>query len=836
MNKTQNFEYVISYLDSPEWIDFVSDVLKTDTSFADRNITIGTITNLIHAGSVTINETIRHYGYIRIVELFLENPSLGFLVYLLIDCQSCNDHSKRVLKHLVLKNQDVLIGINAYKKSFYPNHKNYLMLIDFVIGVIDGYQNKQILEFLFLFDIRDIMIRVLMYDNKESISYIVNSMLSKPNGQELFPEFVKIASDSGRKIFINCVLDTLEELGFSNQEYSELFGIIFSPCYSNIIELLVERSKTHESQFTKFQIEQIGMPLSAPLQSAINNKPIEENVQDDILIKQLNQFEKNGKIPDYLLQMAIIDKIHLNKVVIPKMLTLSAKHPSMSRLIEALMAERLVLTRPIKNYLSYVKSLANTDEKMETVGFCIEEGMKTGEVTSLDFFDAIYSAVFRRHRNDQKHFFFQIYNRIFKNLSEITKLKIASDAFQGLFKCSEELNRLTLCSLLLRLEYSDNIPQLFKIGMKLEMIILETFHEASKTSSDSFECTKYDMYNNENSVFFDPRIILRLRWRALRGDTHSTTPFINDFVGKVADDPTLFLNWESLEPNPANFSQTMEKIGLLKNNEIDIGLLPTLLSMNSDRRLFVVKSLQHIASKSKYIVKIGPQTNMEYLFFLPSINESEILFNPFVLRYLRSLPKLPSEYFARFSSGNDYREFFSTHPLIYSIILREVIENRTSFSKNGLVEEGKLILISNGFKTNERFVAFGVTFVAYMKKMDFVNTFADNSPILMISCLFFALCAGFYRDCVQIVQRNPDIIDFLLSNVPEDGIFCEKGVWVQSLISFALFCSKESISIHNTAKWLKFLQRVGEENWGNKKMSDHDTILQFSSYMIKLTQ
>lgn len=814
-----NFQELFRFFDSQQWRDFKDELPYEGTTI--KTTLIDRLTSNISSRKITIENVFLMHSYSLLYNSFLLSPNMGFLH----QCFLFYQQSILVLpflENIFLKSPQTII--QCLEIPIFSTNLQILQSISRISLFLTNFNPMSSLKFLAIF--KKINIDIVL---KEIISFIN----STPNNQLNFDVFSTLISNLSRinrhfwELFDALIGDNrcqflgLLQSTFNNDEEDE---------YDLIIEKVPSISQLIESFLKTRQIPQFIIKLYQ------KDKP-----NFDYLINSIQRCNKKGK--DELL-----------------------RHIQQQKLIDVEVDFTPIMQSALQNEHSVtITSIISYMDRSQT---CCEQ-------FSPKLLNIFHQLFVKQTAETVKSFVNQFYSKVIKLMQFQTIDTFTEVAMKFLKSDLLDQHRSSLSVLILRLPITKYVPDLFfdqsnqtsSANLMKEIRIIEGLHKAAiqtcnyltVNAASSFSSPKPhgnqltihlrdSNDDNQSTVGFDKRILMRLRWRTLRGDSSSNLSFLPEFIQLCDSDERLFVRWESQMPKPDKIvqrSQILAKLGITTNKELISSLINELLRIKAPLDKTFLQIVIPIFSNNCDVssLKIPENPNLNVLFRFNILWCSSVMCHLKVIERLRN-PSIEmsaslfrclvsSPFFCNDNNekiNSDHEKLFSIFPLGFSALLA----NSASFSDTSVdmcylnhendffskyPKPPKLILaeqILNQTKvppTNmPRYFVISVVFESAKKSPQHIEWLANHckGDELWISiCFFFAVVFNHYEIAVNLLSSFEFLFNYLRKSVNEENLFVGKGKLKDGLIQFSLFCNKNEISFdHKEWKALTTITRT----------------------------
>ena len=369
---------------------------------------------------------------------------------------------------------------------------------------------------------------------------------------------------------------------------------------------------------------------------------------------------------------------------------------------------------------------------------------------------------------------------------------------------------------------------------------MNDLHEAAILSCSYLTSNIVSKLNDKSVVYFDPLLILRLRWRNIRGDCSCPISWFPEFVSLFDNDCIKFLMWELNEEKPEKIerrSQILAKLGITTNFNKIPSILHHLLMFENPKKTVVDALIPVLMNCPIEKVALPEKVNISILFQISSILWSKSVMNhPEVLKILREKPPIEiSQSLLMCCNLNSFN--FVCFPIgFYALV----------FNSNELIGEKPEILISvtNSIDDIEKgenidlpfeFPKYAkISMICYLIRKGIQLDHFFNSDIEFDSiCLFFFICFKKFDAAVELLNLNENVMPFLLSNFSDGTSFVGPNVWIPSLIEFAFYCAANGIRFESQ-KWIQFISMVYDADWPQFITDDQSNFALIRDYMTDL--
>ncbi|OHT00377.1 hypothetical protein TRFO_32964 [Tritrichomonas foetus] len=737
----------------------------------------------------------------------------------------------------------------------------FCLYVNFLVSAYFKYKNNAISSILCTYKLSIVLSQVFVlyetisnptkeqYDN--SLTLLL--LLYKKHGDLLFTILKsEIPSSLHRQCdnAINAILDFIK-LGDDQHQfnYSTSFGELFNGSTSDyLVAILLERAPKTSVAIIQTQIaiinSETGRPLNDYLRNMNSNKI--KKFSDSEILNIIKSYSTKNTIPQSLAHLSMFDRRSLIEEVAPKLRKLAQTNSSARHLVNLLEEKKMIpLVREISSWKSIVNTLKDTDHTMHQFA---EAASKTDIATfSTEFFNSFHKAVFTRHLNDLKKFCDDIHNNVINKLPDLNKFsQVVMNYLQSNLI---EQHRKSLSLIAVRVPLSNAILEKEVFENKQEINILTGLHEAAIQSCESLTTNPTPL---DQSIYFNPLLILRLRWRQLRGDSTGVSAWLPEFAALVDNDPLTFLKWESLQNEPKNIikrSQILAKLGITTTFELIPLILKEILMLENPSEAVVEALLPILANCPLNKVVLPENPNISILFKIEKIIWCKtVMTHNTVTKILREGPPLfvSQTLLMNFSSNEDFEKF----PIGFFALLfnsNELIGNKpTILEKSTLIINQQLNLQNNSCNTDfdeenqdfeikrlPRYAKISIMAILSKKRISMPNFFESDNECARFF-LFFSVCNKEFDNVHTYLKTNPDLINFLRSNVPEEAAFVGSNMWINSLIEFVFYSATYLFAFdneHDNNEWKAFINIVRQSEWPSSISDDNTNLVVFNNYL-----
>ena len=869
-NNQENVYNILSdlntFFDGDAWKEFTFSLSNGAGPKKQKQDVIQSFINQVKDGNLSPNLIFVSYEPLFLVELFASYPNKDFLIICLkLVAEFQNNISLPFLEMLLQKYPQC--ALNLVDSTY--NFKIFSCFVRLIISSYLKIKNKVIVKSLLSYDLLLVITHLFsLIDTPQKINNATILLVKfYENGgskliqtiKQLVPQFLSIRS----KNVINSILNFME-VGDKNKlfKYENVFSDVFGETSDGyFISILMERLDSTDESVIQSQIQSLDFNISEKLRNSFSMKK-ETVVSDKDLIIFSKSFDSSGKLPQKLAHFAMFQQEFMDNNVLPRLEKLSLDNKCTFNGKEIVYDRTLIknlfieLTnkkkakqifqnpekkKPEKKLEQIINSLKKSDDNIDSLSNIANQ--VPIELFSTIFFKYFHDAIYSRHSSDLKSFCHNIYSKVILKLVNIMPFtKIIVD-FLSSNLCDQ--HRFSLSMIAIRCPL-DNYIESHIFNSKNEIQIIRSLLEAAIHS-----CFYLTTNTNEkdDKIFIHPLLILRYRWRALRGGViGAKIAWFPEFLSLVNNDIMLFLKWELAESKPNEHikrSQIFANLCITTTHELIPLIFKELLS-NKSLSSVVIEILIPIISNCPIEKIILPENpNLEILFKMKTnLWCSPIMNHPKVIKVLSGTP--PLAFSQSLLICNPTIADFEKYPCgFYSLMYNY---NHIIGLKPPLLEKIQFFFQKDlshieFFKILD-FPRFAKASLASLmsKKMNYdfflkyLNQNIDDKEFSEL-CLFFTICNSQFSYALKFLKKKNYLISSLRSSFLEDSLFTSERDWYNSLINFAFFCaSKRIIFLEPVAnqnwkiyisfiKQLKFPQRILENNYQLMEFTEYLKVL-----------
>lgn len=864
------FDDIQTFLDCPSWNNFCSSLSNAPIDQKTTNGLISSIISKVSKGVLQPSVIFTNYNISALVDSFILNPDPNFFniaSYLLNDIKNCT--SLPFFELLIQKSPQIMISmINRKDSRMFTQYvriltRSYVLKTNhFISEALCKYQLTLVIRELFL-TISNLNSTSDKYNynyESETNSFDTTSTVSllfelwktnnKKNNLSKYYSALKsestIAFEFHSDNVINSILDFIQ-FGSDQKifDYSIVFGDIYGKTSNQyFVAILLERMNNTPLTVFQSQLELIDKEAARPLReemrkSVLFQKNLTQNplaishskITDNELLSLSSQFIQKGSIPQKIAQLHMFEKSTLINKVAPDLRRLSKLSSAAKSLLETLEKRKMIpVVKEAASWMTIIETFRDTDSTMSQFAEASQKARPTE--FAQKFFDSFNKALYLRHSEDVKVFCDKVSEIVISKLNGLREFTKTAVSF--LNGCLCEQHRKSLSLIAVRCPLHEFIESDI-FNSKKEVQILNDLHEAAVIGCSYLTASQKNL--NRKAVYFDPLLILRLRWRCLRGDFAGNLPWLPEFSSLIDDDTVKFLIWECNEVGPEKVEkrrQILAKLGLMTNFKKVPKILHHLLSMESPSKYVVEGLIPVLLNCPIEKVSLSEKVNISVLFQISSILWSKpVMTNPCVLGVLRDKPPVSvSQALLMSFNSNSYN--FVCFPIgFYALIV----------NSNELVGEKPPILICLSeiiqclqkvelFEIPENLPKYAkISLVAFLARRNFpLNRFFDHDGEFASYCIFFSICLKKFDQAVLLLKSNVSIVSCLLDGFDDGYPFVGAGCWKNSLIEFAIYCAASQVAF-DSPDWASFVSLIYKANWPSNVCNDQSNFVLFSGYM-----
>ncbi|EAY16379.1 hypothetical protein TVAG_359880 [Trichomonas vaginalis G3] len=802
-------------LNSREWLSFLSS-LSNDYSDLNNYIDLDRLTTNISNGVYDRMYPFTHFNNNIICDSFQHKPSISFLKFLVTNIADrlvsnyldtiISKHSKILLdlklNTVMNTNQKDIIAQSALRTAFLTKNKETIKLLQ--------YLNESTIKSIFKF----------LCQENEKFSMEILSQTFSATHFNILREEADNSLKNGKLLNVNFILDFLEKNDTKLFTYSDAFRKIFDKLScQELSDVLVSRASVTRVDIMQVQAAMLNPIDAAPLRKTLQKYNDPKNTFSDEQLRLFgNMFETKKEIPSIIMQMYVVDRMTLEKSVIPAMENLAGRDKNISSLLDEMRKQKMI----IKPKKSPLKLFFTKDVSFEALVNCIDELSLKDSNFASDLFDCFNNCLYKRHRDDIKKFMIDFDSRFLKCLSAKSLMVLSEKCVDYL--CSDLIlqHRFSLATIALRLPIQNYYQKIFDSGKENEVRTLAALHDSSIATADYIKLRETRFINDGDPIslaVMDKEIVLRYRWRYLRGDAMTFVYGLPEHAELCEDDEELFLKWELQEKNAnMNREEIIEKLGIknteknfeiiLSTKEIEETALRALIPLFRDVKISSLPTFVNIKSASCF----------------PLIWNVNILKMESFQQELRKFPIETAKSFIKFVPDG-YEAIVEQFPTIIACVC--VNEIQTTYE---VFDKASLSIRRSYDFSNESFpFVLAVVCTMFMKEQD-LNPFEYNFENWKKAFVFFSIMRKQYNKAIQILEKDINICAVLLRNECEQLHFCNRGSWAINTVKFILYCASIDFYIDSPV-WRHLIDCCRYVPWPQEMADDDCVFATFETYV-----
>ena len=838
----ENEEYIKNdineLLSSNEWSTFISSISDNiHIKNSKSNISLISILQDIYKGLLDQNYPYIKYDPLILVESFVKQNCVQFLSHSLSLCAQEGNPAFSFVESLILHENQLLMKMNI-QKQLSQSEINALANITFRIGFIK--QERNLMLFLLSLGLTttlDVIFGNLSTNNDQYCYKLISQVFKYTKDFDILKKHSDSAILTRNELNLNFILDFLIKNGDKDFNYQDAFQKLFEDSSSTfLVDVLVSRATMTPPSILQAQIDILNQKYIGPLRAAAQKLAPRQTISDEQLRQYATYFQQKNQIPPFLCQLSIMDRTAMSEEVGPSLQRLGQTSDACLLLYNEMKRQKLV-PKPKENPLFILKK---QDGPFETLINTLEEYCIKGRPFAADLLDSLNCAIYTRHKNDLKQFMSVIETKLLNQLSTKVLLSLAESVSNYMQTDLSQQHLFTLCVIASRLPMTSFIKNIFSSNANTEVTLLSTLHDAAIASSNLIKLTETPYViepsrMNPNASLpsvasLDRIVMLRYRWRSLRGDAIGFVSSLPEYQKLITDDPMQFLEWELNEPLPIERSDIIKKLNIRPTSEA-LFLLLKAKKPNS----FCLSSLVPLFS-GFHDVMVPAEPNIKVIMDMgPTLLWNEkVLNNPFYHKSLRKCKIDFAKILLQYLPQN-YEYFFDKYPSIFACIISNIppivvditqpyynILNDGAICSSGLFSEASAETFPKSF-------IYAVSFILFRSKLSFPENIEWKEAEL-----FFSILNKEYDRAFKILNVYTDLCYLLLKGCPYEGILCDKGEFLFNLVHFAVHCSQLDIFI-DSELWIQFINQVLLVTWPDEITTDSELLVIYHNYIDNIT-
>ena len=741
---------------------------------------------------------------------FIENQSLNFFLASLNFASQGDCFALSFIETLLRRAPKVLEKLDI-KKKLSPQTEKILLQASFAIFFEFG--GNQINKFINTFS-KDKIISFLLegineFDVKKHQKVI--DFLCEINENtsfiDILKEKVNIAFENREKEKITFYLDLIEVYSErSAEEYETLFKEIFVP-FSNpdFVELLVERSSNIEKKrFGKMQSELLPASIAAPLRAKFLSE-ILELASDDEINGVADTFAMTRIVPKLIYEIFNKNRAYFDgkftEIVVEKAKTNS----SVKKLLDKLIEEKMI---PAMN--DGTKIIDN-----------MNNGTDRCDIEVIEYFKKYV---------DPEDYVESVFNFETDVLQKIIPKQRAILAGTVMKLLEVDSTNELLAMLALRLPINRLIHSFVSDDAVEDYQRLNTIHAAGLHSASQIVLRGKPIPHK--GICIDSYLILRLRWRTMRGDIEADNLSTNQvYQNLVADDIYLFMKWEMTSKSIPMSPKSLSGLNVITGQRCFDAVNGMIKQTNEDYSLFrVFLSTVQIGTMPSNLLVLPEKPNIVFLSASPFAWESKVLFHPYVCQRLKNPTPEVSLNLLYLMNRDRSTMLLATFPhafaaimINYNPMLNIPVPDLIKTARSIL--DGDLTLV----KPVRKNLAYAVVSVLSRQGINLFGFMQRRQEQEWgEACLIFSVCNNCFDDAISIVfSRAEQSIDVLRKKIAYEELFFARGTWIMQRKKFAIYCAQKGIVINGS--WVDFLLLVRSE--GLEDPSDESLLTTYIAHI-----
>lgn len=835
------------FFNSDSWHQFYMS-LSNESTANNTDLLIPTLTREMRKGTINPSIIFKTNQVTKLVESFILNPDQSFLNIAFRLLINLNDNSPLpFIESLIERSPRTIINMISQTPTEVFTYFIRLLIFSY-FRKPSSFLSKSLLKYSMKILIPQFFLDVTKYDSTKSTSSIdphnIISLLLDfwkfSNEQHILHLFyssvrteISVAFDEQYDHIVLTVLDFIDS-GYQQQlfEYSTVFGEIFGGSDSEyFVDILCDRMDQTENAIVQTQIELINPQVSKPLKDLLQSKMHKNetktqrfrNFPDTELISAATQYQQKKTMPAFISQLHMFDKEVLINSVAPALIRLSTSNQACKEFVEFLENKKFIpVIKKTTNWETVISTLRDTDS---TIGQFAQLSYKVPmNKFAPKFFDSFHKALNLRHSKDIKNFFKLISTQFISKLDDLTEFtKIVVEFLKSDLNKQHRktLSIIALACPLHRFIESD----IFDQDRELEIIL--NLHEAAIISCE------YLTSDQNYETYFDPLLILRLRWRYLRGDSSSTICWNPEFVSLADNNIFYFMKWEATSTNPNSINKRMRILSLLgivsSFSKVPM-LIRELLSIEHPSSCFIETIVPFLKHCSLEKVVLPEKINLNTLFQIDTILWSDSVMNhPQVLELLRNNPDVSISQSLLISNGTTTQNF-EKHPIGFYALL--VNAEKLIGEKPPILDHIEQLLENIDYcNINNEIPYYAIlSMVAYLsqRNRNLHRLFGVNQSFSK-ACVFFSTCEHKFDQLTRFLQSNPTTLKVLTNGIPECIPFVGNNCWQPSLIDFCFYCITNQIYF-DFPDWIHFVSQIKDASWPQSYFENNSKLVLFNEY------
>ena len=856
---------ILSFLDSSIWNNFKFR-MNTNDSHLKPNL-IDKVYQEINESKISLLQSFYLYTNYDLVHSFKEKPNFNFFRMCLLSISESNiilAFVEAVISLLPLAvNDNISKHLNEYTDGMIQNITNVLI---FMINYSSNSTNLQ--KILQNIPFAIILNKFLIFFQNFFQNMNKNSE-NKFNIMNFTVFFTKLRNRYDKKGQLKFISDVFNQtIQFHELPNREIISILQNIFLSNMDFIDIIK----DSSFISLDKKIYGSTFE------------ESNILGFSTLDAIKEFEKKREIPTYVINLHQENKDIFDYFV--QSLFTYRKHSPYNT-----SAEKMIKEMEFNNMIdiSIPADYINSNE-IEPIILLLDSSTISSQKFAYKLFQHFHSLFYSQQSKTIKSFVNTYFQTYIKKMQSKTLNSLAEIAINFLKSELLEQHRFSLSALAIRLpigRYLNNLfnenddiasssnsssSPLFARIIAKESLILKGLHAAAiqtcsnlkvilpskqkhrtKVQSLQFQYIDDTESEDENRVTLDRIMILRFRWRVIRGDSFSTIPFLPEFIELCDSDKSLFLKWESFysDPNHEDRIRIFQKLGIFSNQE-DLKeaseLLFQILQISTPKPSFIQAFTicyndSYHTSLIKPYIKMSEQIKLETLLNFNFLWCQPIMNNPKIYECLRNPTKLitlslfralrETEYVIYHNRPKDYNrrldDIFQNFPLGFSALLSnssEIEYVEQDEKPVSLFNAEKIVSFDSPPTPRMKdFIVVSVNFELfkqYEKDQKSTKPLKDNVLFKLCSsanelldqsdaqrwifyCFSFIVSNKCYDMAIEFLTRYDFLFEKLKSKVPEENLFLGHGKWSKGLFSLSNYCKRNNINFSANALWNDFI-------------------------------
>jgi hypothetical protein len=630
-------------------------------------------------------------------------------------------------------------------------------------------------------------------------------------------------SNSG---FLNLLLDFLYHgLTTAAFNYSQAFTAIFESCKSPLLaSVLAQRAPSTEDSVLQIQCAVLDEKSTAPLKDLLRSRSAaNDSVSDQDIFRFAQEFSRTKVIPPGLRAKLMFDKTSI--------IALLRKHsrgdPLVQRLADEMERTKMIPRPPTSlPWEQSVKQLQSSDTPLSGITEILEQSRARYDLAAPELFNSFHIALHTRHAGDVVEFADQFESKVIQPMPYAKQDQLCELAVRFLCANLAGQHRESLSILAVRCAMAKFAPLIFECAPDREVEVLVGLHRAALTSALFLRLGGPKPLKTSSHlelapppcatgvVTMDRVVILRLRWRILRGDSGDETCFLPEFLQLCESDPVLFLRWECQSAESS--AQRLARLGIAGNSAMMPQFLAELLRSDRMPAESLVEAMAPLLSRiPPSLVGVPEAPNLELLFRLDCLWCRPVMFNPRVVESLRDASVGVSQALLRaLPIADDVEALFMQFPHAFAAMLANFPQLLGDRQRALCDAHQTFVGRSRIYRDAPRFTVVAVVAMVAKRGEDLLQ-FAETMDGFdwVKYCLFFAICHGKFEAAVQILGKWNGLFPFLREGVEEEVTFLEHTTWTEARIRFAFYCARNEVDFAEREEWKSFLNAVRIADW-----------------------